>query len=163
MMAPMAATVAGAEPDTAPKNMHAMTVTIPREPVTPPMIELAALTRRLDSPPVSMMVPEIMKKGRARLVKLATPPYVVWAMNELVVTGSTFISTNILMNIATAMGTPRNMRPNITINITPVATISPLPSQQPPPLPPSFPDKSAHIHQGPSQAWKRPDWPHSHA
>jgi len=50
MMAPMAATVAGAEPDTAPKNMHAMTVTIPSEPVTPPMIELAALTRRLDTP-----------------------------------------------------------------------------------------------------------------
>ena len=74
MMAPMAATVAGAEPETAPKNIHAMTVTIPREPVTPPMIELAAFTSRLDRPPVSIMVPDIMKNGSARLVKLATPP-----------------------------------------------------------------------------------------
>ena len=77
MMEPMAATVAGAEPDTAPKNIQAITVTIPREPVMPPTREFANLTRRLDRPPVSMMVPQIIKKGSARFVKFATPPYSV--------------------------------------------------------------------------------------
>lgn len=47
MMVPMAATVAGAEPETAPKNMQAMTVTAPRAPVTLPMREFATATMRL--------------------------------------------------------------------------------------------------------------------
>ena len=50
-----------------------MMVTMPREPVMPPIMDLAALTSRLDRPPVSMMVPATMKKGRASMVKLATP------------------------------------------------------------------------------------------
>ena len=97
MMEPMAATVAGAEPETAPKNIQAMTVTMPREPVMPPTREFAKRTRRFDKPPVSMMVPQIIKKGSARLVKLATPPYRVWAMKLVVVTGFMPIRTSIAM------------------------------------------------------------------
>ena len=72
-MAPMAATVATAEPETAPKNMQARMVTMPREPVIPPMQLLAALTSRLEMPPLSMMLPQIMKKGRAIMEEEATP------------------------------------------------------------------------------------------
>ena len=71
MMVPMAATVAGAEPETAPKNMQAMTVTAPRAPVTLPMREFATATMRLDRPPPSMMSPASRKKGRLSMVKSA--------------------------------------------------------------------------------------------
>ena len=71
MMVPMAATVAGAEPETAPKNMQATTVTMPRAPVTLPIRESAMRTSRLERPPQSMMSPASRKKGRLSMVKSA--------------------------------------------------------------------------------------------
>ena len=57
MIAPMAATVAGAEPEIAPKNMQAMIVTMPRPPVIFPTRLFATATIRFEIPPVSMMLP----------------------------------------------------------------------------------------------------------
>jgi hypothetical protein len=68
MMLPMAATVAGAEPETAPKNMQAMMVTMPRLPVMLPTRLLAMFTRRRLRPPTFMKLPAMMKKGMASMV-----------------------------------------------------------------------------------------------
>ena len=65
MTAPMAATVAGPEPEMAPKNIQVMTVTTAKPPVMCPTAAEPRLARRLLSPPPSISPPARMKKGMA--------------------------------------------------------------------------------------------------
>ena len=66
MIEPIAAVVAGPEPDIAAKNAQAMIVTIASPPVTWPISEEATPINRLDRPPVSISCPARIKKGTAR-------------------------------------------------------------------------------------------------
>jgi hypothetical protein len=65
MIDPMAATVAGAEPEMAPKNAQARKETTARPPGSQPTRERARLTSRLETPPVSIRLPARIKKGTA--------------------------------------------------------------------------------------------------
>ena len=65
IIVPMAATVAGAEPEIAPKNIHATTVTIANPPVKCPTIVSKKFTNRLDKPPPSIKAPPSTKNGIA--------------------------------------------------------------------------------------------------
>ena len=65
MIPPMAASVAGPEPDMAPKNTHATAATMPRPPGTLPISVLATSTSRREIPPPSIRLPASMKNGQA--------------------------------------------------------------------------------------------------
>ena len=71
-MPPMAAQVAGAEPERAAKNADARIITWVRPPVIQPTRALARRIRRRDMPPVAIREPANMKKGTAISVKLFT-------------------------------------------------------------------------------------------
>ncbi len=105
-MTPMAATVALAEPEMAPKNMQARTVTQPRPPVTLPIRELAILISRLESPPVSIRLPQMIKNGSESSVKEFTPEYMYWVRYSMVVNGSRRFIKTMAPPIAPPMGTP---------------------------------------------------------
>src|SRR5699024_2295228 len=72
---PIAATVAMADPDTAPNSADVSMATIPKLPCTLPIIELAAFTNLLDKPPFSIILPAIIKKGIAIKIKLSNSEY----------------------------------------------------------------------------------------
>ena len=63
---PIAATVAGEDPEMAAKNIHERTVTIPNPPSTLPITLIAKLTMRLDIPPDSIRKPARINSGIAR-------------------------------------------------------------------------------------------------
>ena len=62
---PIAATVAGPEPDIAAKNMQARIVTHAKPPVTCPINADAKSTRRCERPPYSIKYPASTKNGTA--------------------------------------------------------------------------------------------------
>jgi hypothetical protein len=62
---PTATTVAGADPDIAPKKAHVTMVTIANPPVTCPTKLSATLTSLWDNPPPTINAPDSMKKGIA--------------------------------------------------------------------------------------------------
>ena len=96
-MEPIAAVVAAAEPDSAPKNAEATTITWARPPAIQPTRQSAKRTIRLDIPPTSISFPASMKKGIAIRVKESTEAYVLWA------NVATFIP---LPSIISAVGSP---------------------------------------------------------
>ena len=59
------ATVAGAEPEMAPKKAQVATMTMAKPPVKCPKRESPRLTRRLERPPPSIRAPARIKKGTA--------------------------------------------------------------------------------------------------
>src|SRR5699024_5777903 len=65
IIVPIAATVAGPDPEIAPKNKHATTVTIDKPPANCPTNESKKFTNRFDRPPPSINVPESIKNGMA--------------------------------------------------------------------------------------------------
>ena len=65
MIAPMVATVAAEEPEMAPKNAQAKTVTIAKPPRRWPTKESAKPIRRGDKPPPSIRAPARIKVGMA--------------------------------------------------------------------------------------------------
>ncbi len=65
---PIAATVAGDEPETAAKIMQARTEAIARPPRIQPTQSMAKLMIRLATPPVERNADERIKKGMARRV-----------------------------------------------------------------------------------------------
>ena len=69
MIPPMAATVAGPEPEIAAKNIHVSTAAMASPPGSQPSIALQKFIRRLEIPPVSIRLPATMKSGTARSVK----------------------------------------------------------------------------------------------
>ena len=73
MKEPMAEVVATAEPETAPKNMQAIVVTIERPPVIQPRRLSAKFTILLAIPPVAIRFPASIKNGTARSVKESVP------------------------------------------------------------------------------------------
>ena len=64
-MPPMAATVAGPDPEIAAKNMQVRIATMPNPPVRLPSRESQKLISRLEMPPPSIRLPEIMNRGIA--------------------------------------------------------------------------------------------------
>jgi hypothetical protein len=68
---PMAATVAGFEPDIAPKNADEIVVIIARLAGSLPNTTWANLIRRFEIPPFSIISPDKMKKGMAMNGKLS--------------------------------------------------------------------------------------------
>ena len=64
-MPPMAATVAGLDPEIAPNIVHAPTVVNAKLPRMAPMREITQSTRRRDMPPCAMMAPAKIKNGTA--------------------------------------------------------------------------------------------------
>src|SRR5690554_3516640 len=70
---PTATTVAGLEPEMAPKNMLDDTAVMPRPPVKRPTSRLAKLTMRWDSPPTLIRLPVRMKNGIAISENLSSP------------------------------------------------------------------------------------------
>jgi hypothetical protein len=73
MMLPIAAAVAGDDPDIAAKNMEARMETIASPPVMAPTIEYANLTNLLEMPPLVIMFPARIKNGMAITGKELTP------------------------------------------------------------------------------------------
>ncbi len=71
-MPPMEATVAGLEPEMAPKKAEETTVMMPSPPGIEPMRVLAKFTSRLEMPPPSIRPPASMKKGMAMNGKEST-------------------------------------------------------------------------------------------
>ena len=65
MILPMAAVVAGQEPEMAAKIMEARMAAMDKPPLIPPTSRLAKFTNRLEMPPVAMTLPARMKKGIA--------------------------------------------------------------------------------------------------
>jgi hypothetical protein len=65
MMPPIAATVAGPEPEIAAKNIHVKIATIARPPVNPPSKELQKLISLLEIPPPAINPPATINSGIA--------------------------------------------------------------------------------------------------
>ena len=65
-MAPTAAQQAMAEPEMAPKNRETSTATMARPPLNLPTRVEQNFTSRREMPPLAMILPARIKKGRAR-------------------------------------------------------------------------------------------------
>ena len=122
---PMAATVAGLEPEMAPKNAEATTVIQDRRPgILLISISIKSMSR-LEMPPFSIMFPASIKKGTAIRVKLSAWVNILWAT-----AGSRFrfplatIATHTAIPRQMAMGTPRNSMTNKTPNNIPIIIFS---------------------------------------
>ena len=72
-MMPKAATVAGPEPEIAPKKQATITQTIAIPPRRWPTQSSMKLTRRVEIPALAMMLPDSTKKGMASSRNLAMP------------------------------------------------------------------------------------------
>ena len=106
MTPPMAAVVAGAEPDTAPKNVEASVATRASPPLILPKRAPARFTSRLETPPAAMMFPARMKKGMAMRAKEFPALKVFWMRTS---TPKAPVTSTEKMHVrprATAMGTP---------------------------------------------------------
>ena len=78
--APIAAVVAGPDPDNAAKNAQPKTATRPRLPVTFPISDSAILTILLAIPPCSINEPANTNKGTVINGKGSTPVYIEFAI-----------------------------------------------------------------------------------
>ena len=79
-MMPRAATVAGPEPEMAPKKQATMTATMAMPPRRWPTQASAKATRRLEMPALAMMLPDSTKNGMANSRNLAMPLYTLVGM-----------------------------------------------------------------------------------
>ena len=77
---PIAATAAAADPDIAPKNAQATIQMVPNALTESLKNSFAKSTRRLETPPLSMISPAKIKKGIAKSENESIPPYVVEAI-----------------------------------------------------------------------------------
>ena len=73
MNPPTEDTVAVAEPEMAPKNMHVTMAEMERPPVKNPKSDSMTLTRRLARPPLLISAPARMKNGHASMGKESRP------------------------------------------------------------------------------------------
>ena len=80
MTAPIAAVVAGPEPDSAAKKAQPKTATKPKLPVTFPISDSAMLTIRLAIPPCSIRDPAKTNNGTVINGKGSTPVYIEFAI-----------------------------------------------------------------------------------
>ena len=77
--APSAATVAGPEPEIAPKKQATITHTMAIPPLLCPTQVLTNLIRRLEMPAFAMMLPDSTKNGMASSRNLLMPEYMLVA------------------------------------------------------------------------------------
>ncbi len=77
--APRAATVAGPEPEIAPKKQETITQTIAIPPLLWPTQVFTNLIRRLEIPAFAIIFPESTKNGMARSRNLLMPEYILVA------------------------------------------------------------------------------------
>lgn len=118
---PIAAQVAAAEPERAPKNAHATMTTWARPPFIQPTSAFANLTIRRDIPPTSISLPASMKNGIAIIVNESTATNMRCAN---VATGIPLSSITAAVGspMQTMRGAPRKSRtsssPNRTIVVT---------------------------------------------
>ena len=77
--APSAATVAGPEPEIAPKKQATITHTMAMPPLLCPTQVLTNLIRRLEMPAFAMMLPDSTKNGIASSRNLLMPEYMLVA------------------------------------------------------------------------------------
>ena len=77
--APSAATVAGPEPEIAPKKQATITQTMARPPLLCPTQVFTNLIRRLEMPAFAMILPDSTKNGIARSKNLLMPEYILVA------------------------------------------------------------------------------------
>jgi hypothetical protein len=103
---PMAAVVAGEEPEMAAKNMEARTVIWARPPVKLPTRELANLTRRSEIPPLDITFPARIKKGIAIMGKELTALNITWGAMDMSTVVKVQIEAKAAIPRAMAMGTP---------------------------------------------------------
>ena len=73
IMRPMETTVAGLEPEMAPKNMEPVTVVMASPPRIGPTSSMATRRMRWDRPPVLIRLPARMNSGIAISGKLSRP------------------------------------------------------------------------------------------
>src|SRR4030042_2398331 len=126
MIAPMAAVVAGPDPETAPKKRHARIVPAPNPPVVFPTSEFAILTSLFDNPPVSITEPASMKQGIAIMGRLVKPLYIPWATNCMLETPRKSAPVIMPMQKAMPTGTPMNISSSATRTIIKPSIGSPL-------------------------------------
>jgi hypothetical protein len=106
MTPPMAAVVAGLEPDIAAKIVDARIDTMAKPPVIRPTTRLAKFTNRFEIPPWVIRFPARIKKGIAISGKESMPENIVWAliMSGTVLPNARVIRTDNPRQIA--IGTP---------------------------------------------------------
>ncbi|BAQ11630.1 hypothetical protein OXB_3161 [Bacillus sp. OxB-1] len=110
MMVPIAATVAGEEPERAAKKKQATIVTSAKPPVKGFIKEFAKVINRLESPPVSIKEPAKMKNGIAIRGKESSAVKALCVRNNAGM--SEIISATVTaIPIAIAIGMPIN-KPN---------------------------------------------------
>ena len=78
MIEPIAAVVAGPEPEIAAKNVQATMVTVASPPGADPTMPLEKSISRSVSPPFSINTPAKMNIGTAIMVNSSTAEYAVW-------------------------------------------------------------------------------------
>ena len=97
MIAPIAITVAGEEPDTAANSAQAITPASPRPPYQCPTIDVAKSIMRRATPPWVRKLPARMKNGIAMISKLSMP------VNSFSATNSVGRSVIVKMKVRTVM------------------------------------------------------------
>jgi hypothetical protein len=104
---PIAATVAGLEPEIAAKNIQVTIATSAKPPVIEPTILFARLINRRDIPPPSIKEPAIIKKGIAIKGKDDTAVNIRWATTKR---GISLITASVITEAkpnTTAIGNPQ--------------------------------------------------------
>jgi hypothetical protein len=111
MTPPMAAVVAGADPERAPKKVDATVATRARPPLILPKKAPARLSSLRDTPPSLMMFPARMKKGTAMRAKEL--PALNMFCTRTLMSAAPVMSTETMHESpsATMMGTPRRRNP----------------------------------------------------
>ena len=123
MIEPIAATVAGDDPEIAAKNIDASTVTSASPPESAPTILFAKAISLLEIPPFSMRLPAIIKKGMAIRGKesIEAKSFCPTTMSgtESLTTIETMAARQRLAAIGTLQITRRMKTPNSTYIIDP--------------------------------------------
>jgi len=120
---PIAATVAGPEPERAEKNMVAMTATHPKPPVNRPNKARATFKRRTDIPPRLINSPARIKKGTAIMGNESRADTRLRVRKKMSTVGFIRIAAKLAIPKAAPMGTVRRRHIKSVINNTAV-TIS---------------------------------------
>src|SRR5699024_4725536 len=122
---PIAATVAGPEPEIAAKNILANTVTIAKPPAIKPINTVAKFKSLFEIPPWLIKTPDKIKKGIAIKGKLSSDEKAFW----IITLGEELVAKTIVTKEATpkdkAIGTPINMRRNIVPKSKAIVILSP--------------------------------------
>ena len=126
-MDPIAATVAGEDPEIAPKRAQAKNVTMASPPGSQPTTELAKSTKRLETPPLAKMLPANIKKGTAIMEKELTEPNIFCATTFKDISEKKYSGRAAVKPKVKEIGTPINSRTTNRENINTIMTLPPLP------------------------------------